>query len=185
MGTNPCWQHVTGVSKPAIRINVLPEGGCSLRRYTRPRGQSHRGVRAIGRMASEDPGPGQQYALQARKHIATLWRARPGIVIEIQWCLANKGIAGNEKADEWPKIAAEMPDTLGVEWLNYSDRAEARAIPLPQSRPNLKREISERSGGGRPVGGGPTSKATYQLPASQKPDSTVAGSTKRLASRLY
>jgi len=44
---------------------------------------------AIGRMASDEPGPGQQYALQARKHIATLRRARPGIVIEIRWCPAH------------------------------------------------------------------------------------------------
>jgi len=51
---------------------------------------------AIRRMASEEPGPGQQYALQARKHIVTLRRARPGITIEIQWCPAHKGIAGNK-----------------------------------------------------------------------------------------
>ena len=36
---------------------------------------------AIRRMASEEPGPGQQYALQARKHAATLRRARPGIIV--------------------------------------------------------------------------------------------------------
>jgi len=30
---------------------------------------------AIRRIASDEPGPGQQYALQARKHIATLCRA--------------------------------------------------------------------------------------------------------------
>jgi len=70
---------------------------------------------AIRRMASDEPGPGQQYALQARKHIATLRKARPGIVIEIRWCPAHKGVAGNEKADEWAKAAAEEPDTHGVE----------------------------------------------------------------------
>jgi len=32
---------------------------------------------AIRRMASDEPGPGQQYALQARKHIATLRQAPP------------------------------------------------------------------------------------------------------------
>jgi len=62
---------------------------------------------AIRRMASDEPGPGQQYALQARKHIAMLHRARPGIVIEIRWCLAHKGVVGNEKADEWAKAAAQ------------------------------------------------------------------------------
>jgi len=99
---------------------------------------------AIRRMASEEPGPGQQYALQARKHIATLRHARPGITIEIRWCPAHKGIAGNEKADEWAKIAAEEPDTRGVEWLSYSDRTEVRPMPLPRSLANLRREISEK-----------------------------------------
>ena len=33
---------------------------------------------AIKRMASDEPGPGQQYALQARKHIAALRRAQAG-----------------------------------------------------------------------------------------------------------
>jgi hypothetical protein len=36
-------------------------------------------------MVSEDPDPGQMYAIQARKHIAALGTARPGIVIEIRW----------------------------------------------------------------------------------------------------
>ena len=39
---------------------------------------------AIKRMASDEPGPGQHYALQARKHIAALRRAKPGITIEIR-----------------------------------------------------------------------------------------------------
>jgi len=86
----------------------------------------------------------QQYALQARKHIATLRKARPGIIIEIRWCLAHKGVAGNEKADEWAKIAAEEPDARGVEWLSYSDRNEARAMPLPRFLAHLKREITEK-----------------------------------------
>ena len=84
---------------------------------------------AIRRMVSDEPGPGQQYALQARKHIATLRRARPGIVIEIRWCPAHKGVAGNEKADEWAKAAAEQ---------------SGNHRPIPRSLANLKREISEK-----------------------------------------
>jgi hypothetical protein len=40
---------------------------------------------AIRRKASNEPGPRQFYVIQARKHIATLRRARPGIIIEIRW----------------------------------------------------------------------------------------------------
>jgi len=68
---------------------------------------------AIKRMASEEPGPGQMYATQARKHIATLRRAGLDITIEIRWCPAHKGVPGNEKADEWAKLAAEEPDSRG------------------------------------------------------------------------
>jgi len=48
-------------------------------------------------MASEKPGAGQMYALQARKHIATLRRARPGNIIENMWCAAHKGVPGDGK----------------------------------------------------------------------------------------
>jgi len=95
-------------------------------------------------MASEEPSPGQQHALQARKHIATLRRARPGITIEIRWCPAYKGVAGNEKADEWAKLAAEEPDARGVERLSYLDREEARTMAFPGSLANLKLEISKK-----------------------------------------
>ena len=139
----------------------------------------------IRRMASDEPGPGQQYALQAGKHIAILRRARPNI-IEIRWCPAHQGITGNEKADEWAKIAAEEPDTRGVEWLNYSDRTEVRATPLPRSIANRKRQISEKKWAeARQWAGGRTSKKKYKMPKSQRPDSTVAESTKRIASRFY
>jgi len=131
---------------------------------------------AIRRIASEEPGPGQQYAIQGRKHIATLCRVRPGITIEIRWCLAHKGIAGNEKADEWAKTAAEKPGTRGV----------AYPGPLPRSLANLKREISEKKWTeAQSWAGGSVSKAKYRMPKSQKPDGAVADSTKRLASRFY
>jgi ribonuclease HI len=143
---------------------------------------------AIKRLASDEPGPGQQYALQARRHIAALRKARPGIIIEIRWCPAHKGVAGNEKADQWAKVAAEEPDTRGVEWLHYSydGRTEARAFPLPRSLANIKREISEKKWTeARQWAGARTSRKKYRLPESQKPDSAVAGSSKRVASRFY
>jgi len=51
-------------------------------------------------MASDEPGPGQKYALEARKYIAKLRRAVPGITIEVRWCPAHERVEGNEKADE-------------------------------------------------------------------------------------
>ena len=90
------------------------------------------------------------------------------------------------KADEWAKIAAEEPDTRGVEWLSYSDRLEALPMPLPRSLANLKRDISEKKWAeARQWAGGRTSKKKYRMPDSQKPDGAVANSTKRLASRFY
>jgi len=141
---------------------------------------------AIQRMATDEPWPGQNHALQARRHIATLRRARPGITIEIRWCPAHEGIEGNEKADEWAKLAAEEPDARGVEWFSYSHRPEERSMPLPRSLANIIREISEKKWAeAQQWAGGRTSKEKYKMPKSQKPDGTVAGSAKRLASRFY
>jgi len=126
---------------------------------------------AIRRMASDEPGLGQKFAILARQHIAALRRARPGITIEIRWCPGHKGIAGNEKADEWAKEVAGQAGTHG---------------PLPRSLANLKREISEKKWAeARQWAGGRTSKTKYRIPKSQKPDGVVASSTKRLASRYY
>ena len=62
---------------------------------------------AIRGMASDEPGRGQRYALEARKHIATIRRRRPGVKIELRWCPAHSGVPGDEKADEWAKLAAD------------------------------------------------------------------------------
>ena len=97
---------------------------------------------AIRQMASDEPGTGQQFALQARKHIATLRQSRPVIIIEVRWCPTHNGVAGNEKADEWAKIAAEKSGTCGVEWPIFPVRTEVRWVTLPRSLANLKQEIS-------------------------------------------
>ena len=128
---------------------------------------------AIRRMASEDPGPGQKYAIQARKHIAALRRARPDITIEIRWCPAHKGVPGNEKADEWAKLAAGTPFTRGVE-------------RLPRSLAHLKREISEKKlAEARQWASDRITSHKYKMPRRQRPDQTVAGSSKRHASWFY
>jgi len=144
---------------------------------------------AIRRMAPDEPGPGQKYALEARRHVAVLRRATRGIIIEIRWYPAHEGVEGNEKADEWAKLAAEEPDACGVEgleWFTYSDRPEERSMPLPRSLANIKRKIAQKKWGQvRQWAGGQTSKKKYKMPKSQRPDGTVAGSTKRLATRYY
>jgi hypothetical protein len=123
---------------------------------------------AIKRMASEEPGPGQMYAIQARRHIATLRRPRPDI-IEIRWCPAHKGVQGNEKADEWAKLAAEEPDAHGVEWL----QGGARPMPLPRSLAHLKREITEKKWAeARRWAGGRVTSKKYKMPREQLPDKT-------------
>jgi ribonuclease HI len=70
---------------------------------------------AIRRMFSEEPGPGQKYAIQATKCIASLRRARPDIIIGNWWCPAHQGVVGNERAAEWARLAAEELDAHGVE----------------------------------------------------------------------
>ena len=144
---------------------------------------------AIKRMISDEPGPGQKYALEAREHIAALRSVVPDIIIEVRWCPAHKGMEGNEKADEWAKLVAEEPDAReveGLEWFTYSDRPEERSMPLPRSLANIKREISEKKWAeARQWAGNRTSKTKYRMPTSQRPDGTVAGSAKWLAERFY
>jgi len=77
--------------------------------------------------------------------------------------------------------AFDEPDTPGVEWLEGE-----RSLPLPRSLANIAREISEKKWAeAREWAGGRTSTKKYKMPKSQRPDGTVAGSTKRLASRFY
>jgi len=93
---------------------------------------------AITRMQTCEVGPGQQYALQARKALE-----RIKCPVEIRWCPAHSGIEGNEIADGWAKLAAEEPDRHGVEWLRHSDN-ERRSMPLPASLAHLKRRIGDK-----------------------------------------
>jgi len=113
-------------------------------------------------MASDEPGPGQQYALKAGKHIATLRRARSTITIEVRWCLPHEGVEGNQKVDKRAKIAVEEPDSREVEWMNYPEQVEALTMPLPRFFANLKREISEKTwvAARRWAGVGPSGKNT-------------------------
>jgi len=73
-----------------------------------------------------------------------------------------------------------------VEWLSCLGRTELHAAPLPRSLANLKRQISEKKWTeARQWAGGRTSKKKYRMPESQRPDCTVAGSSKGIAARFY
>jgi len=101
---------------------------------------------AIGRMASDEPGPGQKYALEVRQHIATLRAKDPNARIEIRWYPSHQGIEGNEKADEWAKLAADEPDDHGVERFSTKTpdgSTTKRLFPLPRSFANVGRGFSE------------------------------------------
>jgi len=72
-------------------------------------------------MTSDEPGPGQKYALKARRHIATLRAKGPNVEVEIRWCPSHQSIEGNEIVDEWAKLAADEPDAHGVEWFSTTN----------------------------------------------------------------
>ena len=56
-------------------------------------------------MTHDEPGPGQIYALQARKGDSSLREREPSVEIEIRRRPAHKRIPGNEVADGWAKQA--------------------------------------------------------------------------------
>jgi len=59
-------------------------------------------------------------------------------------------------------------------------------MPLPRSLAHLEQEISEKKWAeARRWAGGRISKKKYRVPKSQRPDGMMAGSTKKLASRIY
>jgi ribonuclease HI len=141
---------------------------------------------AIRRMASEEPGPGQKHAIQARKWVGVLRKARPDIVIEIRWCPAHEGVMGNEKTDEWAKLAAEEPDAHGVEWLGQTDKYGRRPMPPPRSLANIAREISEKKWTeAKQWAERRIAAKKYRMPADQRPNRPVAGCPKWLAGRFY
>jgi len=57
--------------------------------------------------------------------------------VEIRWCPAHMGVEGNEKADEWAKLAADEPDDHGVECLTLDNLP--RPMPRPASLAHLSR----------------------------------------------
>jgi len=141
---------------------------------------------AMRRIVADEPGPGQKYAVLARKWVAALKQTRPEVRIEIRWCPAHEGVEGNEKADEWAKQAAEEPDARGVEWLRYGDRYGVRRMPPPRSLANLKREIAEKKWGeARSWTEERIRGRKYRLARDQRPNWMVERAPKHLAGRFH
>ena len=112
--------------------------------------------------------------------------------MKIRWCPSHQGIEGNEVAGEWAKLAADEPDAHGVEWFsttNPDGTTSARKFPLPRSLANVKRGFSEqkrsdtRSWATRQLAR--TRNRKYRPSTRLKPDTSVAKTNKRLASRFY
>ena len=139
---------------------------------------------AITRMAHGETGPGQTYALQARKAIAALHERKPSVEIEIRWCPVHKGIPGNEVADGWAKQAASEPDDRRVKWLTLAngDRLPSR----PTFLAHLKRRASEKKWPeARSLCEWRRLNKGYVLREKGKPDPASARAEERTASRFY
>jgi hypothetical protein len=128
---------------------------------------------AISWMVSEDPGPGQKYAILARQHIATLRRTRSDITIEIRWCVTHKGVTGNEKADKWAKLWQKSRTRM--EWRRFQGHSCTSSVKSREKKWMEAHQWAESR----------INKEKYKMPAKQKPDGTVAGSARRHASRFY
>jgi hypothetical protein len=93
---------------------------------------------------------------------------------------------GNEKVDEWAKLAAEEPDAHGVEWLGYADRYGGWPMPLPRCLANIKREISAKNWNeARRWAENHIPAKKYKMPDEQCPNRAAAECSERLAGRFY
>lgn len=76
----------------------------------------------------------------------------PEVTIEIRWCTAHKGVAGNEKADEWVKIAADNSTARGVEGPPLSELVWYHITIVPPPVDRLPESRNRRERPGRRVG---------------------------------
>ena len=144
------------------------------------------GQAAIRQTESHEPGTGQHYALEARKHIAVVRKARPGHRHRNSMVLGtqdNRRQRENRRVDDDCSGGPRHPWSGMVELLGpgRGARGDSPKVYRKQKAGNLEEEV----GGGTAVGGGRTSKAKQRMPKSQAPDGTVARSPKRRASRFY
>jgi len=123
---------------------------------------------AIKRMGSEELGPSQMHALQARRHSWALWRARPDIAIKSVSVQRIRVSQGTRRPASGPRSRWRSQTPVGWNgYMGYSDRTEVRAMPFPRSPPTS----SERSPAeARQWAGGGASRKKYKMPNRQNSD---------------
>jgi len=98
--------------------------------FQEPRGQKNTifadAQAALQRITSNAPGPGQRYAIAIAQQAHDLWKKRK-VSVQFRWVPSHVGTAGNEKADEWAKMAAR--NERGSEQLPYEFNSTSLAYP--------------------------------------------------------
>jgi hypothetical protein len=87
-------------------------------------------------------------------------------------------VPGNEKGDEWAKLAAEEPGAYGSNGRQAGDATPT--IPRPPEARDLGEEVDRSTA----MGCEPITARKYKIQRKQYPDRTIASSDKRTASRF-
>jgi len=108
---------------------------CYAHAFQEPRGQKITifadAQAALQRIASDTPGPGQRYALAIAQQAHDLWEQRR-VSVQFRWVPSHAGTTGNEKADEWTKMAAR--NGRGSEQLPYHVPGPPEALGITERK---------------------------------------------------
>jgi ribonuclease HI len=131
---------------------------------------------ALQRITSDVPGPGQRYAIAIAQQAHDLWEQRR-VSVQFRWVPSHAGTAGNEKADEWAKMAAR--NERGSEQMPYEFSSTSLA--------HLKRGITERKWveACSWMESRLSKHHAYRPRKRMQPDPTPAKASKAVASRYY
>ena len=123
-------------------------------------------------MTSDDPGPGQKYAIMARKHIAALRAKEPGVKIEIRWN-GTRWLTSGQNSPLTSQMPTEWSGSISGTRAAKSEResSPSRDLWWAEAKGWAKRRLDK------------TKNRKYHPSEKQKPDPTVAN--KRLPSRFY
>jgi ribonuclease HI len=130
---------------------------------------------AIARLGHTSPGPGQALAQQA--HEAARQLNQQGRTVTIQWVPGDKGIEGNEQADQAAKLAATKPMRRTQLEISLAHVKRACTDRARQQRTEwLNTALSERT---------IEAQRSYQAATGWKQDPTAAAAPKALARRYF